>query len=259
MTGPEKRRGAIARPVGMSGRTLEKATMVVAAAIREPETFSPVVEDMDRTRKVDRAYTQVKAARGRADTPVKATAVAGKPPTPAHAPSIQAPHIPVNVPKPIIKKLRTLRTLVKTMALPPGQRPQLGHFLRALARWADQGAPAPRQDRRPKKARSERARSRRSSYRTTNSSVYHPRLGAWQPRISRAPRAKVGDAIVHASGSGATQACLVLGAVACLARTRVIGIDIDAEPARVAADVITWGRGAATLTGLTFDETTSKS
>ena len=51
----------------------------------------------------------------------------------------------------------------------------------------------------------------------------------------------------------------MLGAAACLARTRVIGIDIDAEPARVAADVITRGRGAATLTGLTFDDTTSKS
>ena len=64
----------------------------------------------------------------------------------------------------------------------------------------------------------------------------------------------VPDAIVHASGSGATQAGLVLGAAACLPQTRVVGIDIDAEPTRVAADVVTWGRGAATLTGLAFDE-----
>jgi L-cysteate sulfo-lyase len=64
----------------------------------------------------------------------------------------------------------------------------------------------------------------------------------------------VPDAIVHASGSGATQAGLVLGAAACLPQTRVIGIDIDGEPTRVAADVATWGRGAATLTGLDFSE-----
>src|SRR5690606_16727395 len=38
-------------------------------------------------------------------------------------------------------------------------------------------------------------------------------------------------AIVHCSGSGATQAGLAVGAAACLPRTRVLGIDIDAEPA----------------------------
>src|SRR5947199_240720 len=46
------------------------------------------------------------------------------------------------------------------------------------------------------------------------------------------------DAIVHASGSGATQAGLVLGAAVCLPDCRVTGIDIDAEPARVRADII---------------------
>ena len=42
-------------------------------------------------------------------------------------------------------------------------------------------------------------------------------------------------AIVHCSGSGATQAGLVVGAAACLPETRVVGIDIDAEPERVEA------------------------
>lgn len=61
------------------------------------------------------------------------------------------------------------------------------------------------------------------------------------------------SAIVHASGSAATQAGLVLGAKACLPKARVVGIDIDAEPERVKADVITYGRGAATLADLPFD------
>ena len=61
-----------------------------------------------------------------------------------------------------------------------------------------------------------------------------------QPPPGFTPRA-----IVHCSGSGATQAGLVLGAGACLPDSPVIGIDIDAEPARVTADVIAYGRAAA--------------
>lgn len=53
--------------------------------------------------------------------------------------------------------------------------------------------------------------------------------------------------IVHCSGSGATQAGLVVGARACLPDTRIVGIDIDAEPERVRADVLTYGKGAAEL------------
>jgi L-cysteate sulfo-lyase len=60
-------------------------------------------------------------------------------------------------------------------------------------------------------------------------------------------------AIVHASGSGATQAGLVLGTTACLPDCPVIGIDIDAEPERVAADVIRSGSAAANLIDLPFD------
>lgn len=62
------------------------------------------------------------------------------------------------------------------------------------------------------------------------------------------------SAIVHCSGSGATQAGLVLGAAACLPGTRVVGIDIDAEPAREKADVIRYARGAAERIDLPFDE-----
>lgn len=55
------------------------------------------------------------------------------------------------------------------------------------------------------------------------------------------------DAIVHCSGSGGTQAGLAVGASACLPRTRVVGIDIDAEPERVHADVVTYAEAAANL------------
>jgi L-cysteate sulfo-lyase len=59
--------------------------------------------------------------------------------------------------------------------------------------------------------------------------------------------------IVHCTGSGATQAGLVVGAGIALPRTRIVGIDIDAEPERVRADVLTYARGAAELLGQTFD------
>ena len=45
------------------------------------------------------------------------------------------------------------------------------------------------------------------------------------------------DAIVHASGTGGTQAGLVVGSTRYLPGTHVVGIDIDAEPKRVASDV----------------------
>jgi L-cysteate sulfo-lyase len=61
-------------------------------------------------------------------------------------------------------------------------------------------------------------------------------------------------AIVHCTGSAGTQAGLVVGAASCLPATRVVGIDIDAEPERVRADVIAYGRAAAALLGHGFDE-----
>lgn len=62
-------------------------------------------------------------------------------------------------------------------------------------------------------------------------------------------------AIVHCSGSAATQAGLVIGARACLPQTRVVGIDIDAEPERVRADVLRYADGAAELLQTPFSET----
>jgi L-cysteate sulfo-lyase len=61
-------------------------------------------------------------------------------------------------------------------------------------------------------------------------------------------------AIVHCSGSAGTQAGLIVGARVALPNTRIVGIDIDAEPERVRADVLTNGRAAAALLDQPFDE-----
>lgn len=53
--------------------------------------------------------------------------------------------------------------------------------------------------------------------------------------------------IVHCTGSAGTQAGLVVGAQLAMPGTRVVGIDIDAEPERVQADVLTYAEGAAAL------------
>src|SRR5215468_8534444 len=62
------------------------------------------------------------------------------------------------------------------------------------------------------------------------------------------------SAIVHSSGSAATQAGLLVGASIALKGTRVVGIDIDAEPERVRADVIRYATAAADLLEALFDE-----
>ena len=64
----------------------------------------------------------------------------------------------------------------------------------------------------------------------------------------------VPGAIAHCSGSAGTQAGLVVGARVCLPATRIVGIDIDAEPERVRADVLAYGRAAADLLDQPFDE-----
>jgi L-cysteate sulfo-lyase len=60
-------------------------------------------------------------------------------------------------------------------------------------------------------------------------------------------------AIVHCSGSAATQAGLTVGTAGAMPDTRVVGIDIDAEPERVHADVVRFAGGAAELLALPFD------
>jgi L-cysteate sulfo-lyase len=62
------------------------------------------------------------------------------------------------------------------------------------------------------------------------------------------------SAIVHCSGSAATQAGLVVGASIGLKGTRVVGIDIDAEPERVRGDVVRYAKAAADLLEAPFDE-----
>lgn len=61
-------------------------------------------------------------------------------------------------------------------------------------------------------------------------------------------------AIVHCSGSAGTQAGLVVGASIALPNVRIVGIDIDAEPDRVRADVVTLAREASDLLDVSFDE-----
>ena len=56
--------------------------------------------------------------------------------------------------------------------------------------------------------------------------------------------------IVHGSGSAGTQAGLLAGLLALGHSARVIGIDVDAQPARVNADVCRVGREAAELLGV---------
>lgn len=53
-------RDRIAPIVGTSGRTLEKARQVVQASRQDPERFRPLVDQMNKTGKVDAAYKQVR-------------------------------------------------------------------------------------------------------------------------------------------------------------------------------------------------------
>jgi L-cysteate sulfo-lyase len=64
----------------------------------------------------------------------------------------------------------------------------------------------------------------------------------------------VPKAIVHCSGSGGTQAGLVVGAALAMPSTRIVGIDIDAEPDRVRKDVVAYAKAAADRLETDFDE-----
>jgi L-cysteate sulfo-lyase len=61
-------------------------------------------------------------------------------------------------------------------------------------------------------------------------------------------------AIVHCTGSAGTQAGLVVGAAACMPQTRIVGVDIDAEPERVRSDVTRLAREAAEQLDVPFSE-----
>src|SRR5215475_405130 len=62
------------------------------------------------------------------------------------------------------------------------------------------------------------------------------------------------SAIVHCTGSAGTQAGLIVGATAAMPDTHIVGIDIDAEPLRVRADVVTFAQEASDLLDVPFDE-----
>jgi L-cysteate sulfo-lyase len=62
-------------------------------------------------------------------------------------------------------------------------------------------------------------------------------------------------AIVHCSGSGGTQAGLAVGASIALKETAIIGVDVDAEPERVRADVAACAKAAAALLEVPFSDT----
>src|SRR5204863_4117387 len=58
------------------------------------------------------------------------------------------------------------------------------------------------------------------------------------------------------TGSAGTQAGLIAGATVAMPNVRIIGIDIDAEPARVRTDVIALAREVSSLLDVAFDEAT---
>jgi L-cysteate sulfo-lyase len=60
--------------------------------------------------------------------------------------------------------------------------------------------------------------------------------------------------IVHASGSAGTQAGLIAGLLALGHPARVIGVDVDAQAARVAADVRRVGAAACGMLGVGWDD-----
>ena len=62
---PPKTRDAVGASVGMSGKTYEKAKAVVEAARAEPEKYEPLVEQMDTSGKVDRAFKTLRAEQRR--------------------------------------------------------------------------------------------------------------------------------------------------------------------------------------------------
>ena len=56
----DKARDLAAKATGYSASTLRKVEEIVAAAEKEPEKFAPVIEKMNRTKKVDSAYKLLK-------------------------------------------------------------------------------------------------------------------------------------------------------------------------------------------------------
>ena len=67
-----------AKATGMARRTLEKAEVIVDAAEAEPEKFGKLLDEMDRTGRVNGAYRRLKVARQAEGDPRRAATVAGQ-------------------------------------------------------------------------------------------------------------------------------------------------------------------------------------
>jgi hypothetical protein len=70
-----KTRDAVGAAVGMSGKTYDKAKAVVQAADEDPEQFGSLVERMNTTGKVDRAYKAVKQVQKARERAAKAAEI----------------------------------------------------------------------------------------------------------------------------------------------------------------------------------------
>ena len=77
---------------------------------------------------------------------------------------------------------------------------------------------------------------------------------SWKSRSSRAPPGFIPPRSFIAAAAAAPRRDLTVGASVALKETRIVGIDIDAEPARVRAEVASCAKGAADLLGVTFSE-----
>jgi ParB-like chromosome segregation protein Spo0J len=95
-----KTRDKIGAFAGVSGRTVEKIAAVVDAAETEPEKFGHLVEEMDKTGKVDRAHKQLhKKGEGQRRTPRQSKPASGTeltPPVVTDAPGdVARPGVPL--------------------------------------------------------------------------------------------------------------------------------------------------------------------
>jgi len=77
-SGGEKTRDRLARVVGMSGRTLEKAERVVNAAQQDPEKYGHLLKRMDAKGKVDGAFRELMRLQARDSTDATGTISAQK-------------------------------------------------------------------------------------------------------------------------------------------------------------------------------------
>jgi hypothetical protein len=76
LTPQEKTRDKLARLVGMSSRTLEKATQIVNAAQQDPEKYRHLVKQMDARGKVDSSFRELRRLENTNAIAIEATAPA---------------------------------------------------------------------------------------------------------------------------------------------------------------------------------------